>query len=107
MTQVQENVLNQVEEVFQPAQQIEGAQDARYDKVYDSEKFQKLSASKKAFHCTIVNFLYCLWNVIAVFSLLYRSIRYKIDWKCDIRMGIWHVSRCRVTDCFTNVYQTS
>ena len=104
MTQVQESVMNQVENVFQPAEESEEAQDARYDKVYDSEKFQHLVKAKRRFIVPLSIF-YIAYGMLLPFLAFYTDLLdIKVIGNVTLAVGIWHVSRCRVTDCFTNVY---
>jgi uncharacterized membrane protein (DUF485 family) len=73
MTQVQENVMNQVEDVFQPSQESEKAQDARYDKVYDSEKFQQLVKAKRRFIVPLTMF-YIAYGMLLPFLAFYTDV---------------------------------
>lgn len=73
MAQVQENVMNQVENVVQPAQESEKAQDARYDKVYDSEKFQQLVQAKRRFIVPLTIF-YIAYGMLLPFLAFYTDV---------------------------------
>lgn len=74
MTQVHEHVINnQVDEVLQPAQESERFQDDRYDKVYDSPRFQQLVQAKRRFIVPLSIF-YIAYGMLLPFLVFYTDI---------------------------------